>query len=317
MSQKRFMARPIQSQRRSPTRMIGTVAAVIALVVVGAFAASNLLAGGNSPRSSSSGIAALPSATTTRSIAGVQPTEGTSPRSTPGQTPAGSDRTPKPPRETQTPIPNPKPTPLPRRTPRPTPTADPDRAPTTPDGFDLDGQVIEIGFPLRRQTRYHYRNNFLDAREGTPDAYNHERLHKDGSAVRAHDGTDIYANQGEPLIAVFSGTVIDPRTRWRPWEPDRYGKTIALVSDDPRTDGYTALYVHASDVWVSVGDHVERGQVLGTVGRTGNADGTDVPSHLHFELRAPFLIDWTAHGEGRRIDAFNPFPSLVAADPKH
>ena len=217
---------------------------------------------------------------------------------------------------TPTPTPTGEPTSLPRRTPRPTPTADPDRAPTSPDGFDLEGQVIDIAFPLRPKTKYHYRNNFLDAREGTPDPYNHERLHKDGSAVRAHDGTDIYANQGEPLIAAFSGTIVDPRSRWRPWEPDRYGKTIALVSDDPRTDGYTALYAHASNVWVSPGDHVERGQILGTVGRTGNADGTNVPSHLHFELRAPFLLDWTALGEGRRIDAFNPYPSLVVADPK-
>jgi len=176
--------------------------------------------------------------------------------------------------------------------------------------------VIPIGFPLLQQTRYHYRNNFLDAREGAPDSYNHERLHKDGTLVRAHDGTDIYADQGQPLVAVFSGTVVDPRSRWRPWEPDRYGKTIALVSDDPRTDGYIALYVHASHVWVSVGDHVERGQILGTVGRTGHADGTNVPSHLHFELRAPLLIDWAPVGEDRRIDAFNPFASLVAADPK-
>ena len=316
MSQKRLMARPIRPQRRSRTRTFGALAVIVTLVVVGAFAVSNLLAGRNSALPGSSAVAALPSATTTRSITGVQPTEGVSPRSTPKQTPAGSDRTPKPPRQTQTPTRNAKPTPVPRRTPRPTPTSNPDRAPTTPDGFDLQRQVIEIGFPLRQQTRYHYRNNFLDVRDGTPDAYNHERLHTDGSAVRAHDGTDIYADQGEPLIAVFRGTVIDPRTRWRPWEPDRYGKTIALVSDEPRTDGYTALYAHASHIWVSVGDHVERGQVIGSVGRTGNADGTNVPSHLHFELRAPFLIDWTTLGEGRRIDAFNPFPSLVAADPR-
>ncbi len=74
--------------------------------------------------------------------------------------------------------------------------------------------------------------------------------------------------------------------------------------------------MHADIVWVAPGDHVQRGQVLGTVGRTGNADGTDVPSHLHFELRAPFLLDWSALGEDSRIDAFDPFPSLVAADPR-
>jgi murein DD-endopeptidase MepM/ murein hydrolase activator NlpD len=189
-------------------------------------------------------------------------------------------------------------------------------APTSPDEFDLERQVIEIGFPLRSQTKYHYRDNFLDTREGSPDAYNHARRHKNGAMLRLHDGTDIYADVGQPLIAVFSGTVIDPKTRWRPWEPDRYGRTVAIVSDEPETEGYVALYVHAERVWVSVGDHVQRGQILGTVGRTGNADGTNVPSHLHFELRAPFLLDWSPMGEDRRIDAFDPFPSLVAADPK-
>jgi len=279
------------------------------LVVVGALAVANLVGGTSSERPNGTDVAALPTsqAEPTRS-----PTPGATTR--PQRTPAGSDATPNPPRET--PTPEPDPTPLPRRTPRPTPTPDPNRAPTSSEAFDLEGQVIEIGFPLLRDTKYHYRNNFLDARAGPPDAYNHERLHKNGAVVRAHDGTDIYADQGQPLVAVFSGTIVDPRTRWRPWEPDRYGKTIALVSDDPRTDGYVALYVHASHAWVKPGDHVERGQILGAVGRTGNADGTDVPSHLHFELRAPFLIDWTAIGEDRRVDAFNPFSSLVAADPK-
>ena len=59
-----------------------------------------------------------------------------------------------------------------------------------------------------------------------------------------------------------------------------------------------------------------RGQVVGTVGRTGNAEDESVDAHLHFELRAPFLLDWSPLGEDRTIDAFNPYPSLVAADPK-
>jgi murein DD-endopeptidase MepM/ murein hydrolase activator NlpD len=56
--------------------------------------------------------------------------------------------------------------------------------------------------------------------------------------------------------------------------------------------------------------------VVGTVGRTGNAESQSVRTHLHFELRAPFLLDWSALGEDRAVDAFNPYPSLVGADPK-
>ena len=137
---------------------------------------------------------------------------------------------------------------------------------------------MEIAFPLRSQTRYHYRDNFMEPREGAPDDYNHARIHKDGSVVRLHDGTDLYADAGQPLIATFSGTVIDPHRRWRPWEADTYGHTVAIVSDEPETAGYTALYVHADHVWVAPGDHVQRGQILGTVGRTGNADARTYPA---------------------------------------
>jgi murein DD-endopeptidase MepM/ murein hydrolase activator NlpD len=130
-----------------------------------------------------------------------------------------------------------------------------------------------------------------------------------------HDGIDIYAAEGEPLIAPFSGTIIDPATRWQPWEPSRYGNTVVIMSDEPLTAGYLALLVHADKVWVEPGDHVSRGQVLGTLGRSGNAEIQGVKPQLHFELRAPFLIDWSSLGEDRSVDAFNPYPSLVAADP--
>ena len=143
------------------------------------------------------------------------------------------------------------------------------------------------------------------------------RMGKDGSAHRLHDGIDIYAAEGEPLIAPFSGHVIDPSTRWQPWERDRYGETVVIESDEPMSEGYLAMFVHMARVWVEPGTHVTRGQVVGTVGRTGNADDESVRTHLHFELRAPFLLDWAPLGEDRTIDAFNPYPSLVAADPKH
>ena len=172
------------------------------------------------------------------------------------------------------------------------------------------------GFRCAPDTRYHYRDNFLDPREGPPDDYNHVRVNADGTVHRLHDGIDIYAAVGEPLVATFSGTVINPGTRWPPWEADRYGNTVAIVSDEPATNGYTSIYVHADRVWVQLGDHVTRGQVVGTVGRTGNAETQSVHSHLHFEIWAPFLLDWSAVGEDQVVDAFNPYPSLVAADPK-
>jgi murein DD-endopeptidase MepM/ murein hydrolase activator NlpD len=169
---------------------------------------------------------------------------------------------------------------------------------------------------MRPETGYAYRNNFLDPREGAPEPYNHGRVDRAGELIRLHDGIDIYAELGEPLIAPFSGTVIDPAIRWQPWIPDRYGRTVIIVSDEPQTAGYTALLSHLDRVWVEIGQHVARGQVVGTVGRTGNADEQSVHPHVHFELRAPFLLDWTQLGHDRVLDAFNPYQSLVAADPR-
>lgn len=187
------------------------------------------------------------------------------------------------------------------------------RAPLSAAEFDLEQQVILIGFPLRPETRYHYRDKFRNRRDGPPSDYNHARRDKDGELMRLHDGIDIYAREGEPVVAPFSGLVIDAATRWIPWEPDRYGLTVVIVSDEPETAGYLALLAHLERAWVDPGQRVSRGQVIGVLGGTGNAESVD--PQLHFELRAPFVLDWSALGEERLVDAFNPYPSLIEADP--
>ena len=189
-----------------------------------------------------------------------------------------------------------------------------DIAPRSAEQFDLHNQVINIGFPLRSDTDYHYRDNYLEKRDGPPDPYNHAKEGPDGQLIRLHDGIDIYAPENEPVLSPFDGTVIDPATKWQPWQPDRYGLTVVVQSDEPTSTGYMAVLVHLSKSWVAVGQHVTRGQVIGTLGRTGDAQ--DVRPQLHIELRAPFLIDWSTVGEDGQVDAFNPYPSLVAADPK-
>jgi murein DD-endopeptidase MepM/ murein hydrolase activator NlpD len=206
----------------------------------------------------------------------------------------------------------------PAATPRPTGTVVGVRRPTAPpapSGFDLSGQVIDIAFPLRPDVGYRYRDNWLERRDGTADPYNHARETEDGRVLRLHDGIDIYGPEGAPVVAPFAGRVIDPASRWTPWEPDRYGLTVVIESTEPGSRGYTAMLVHLDHVWVDVGQRVLRGQVLGVLGRTGNAE--DVRPQLHFELRAPFKIDWSPIGYDRRVDAFNPYPSLVEADPNN
>ncbi len=172
-----------------------------------------------------------------------------------------------------------------------------------------------MGFPLARKVRYRYVDSFLMPRVGLVRWYNHARgKTRDGTLLRAHDGIDIYAAKRTPLLAVFSGTIVDPARLWKPWNPARYGLTVVIQSDEPTSVGYRALYAHLDSVAVKIGQHVERGDVLGRLGITGNARGTD--PHVHFELRAPFLIPVREAGSTRRLDAFDAYPSLVRADPK-
>ena len=107
---------------------------------------------------------------------------------------------------------------------------------------------------------------------------------------------------------------MDPAARWKPWDPSRYGKVVAIESDEPTSPGYVVILAHLSTQAVKVGAHVTRGQVVGKTGKTGNAAGT--PPHLHLELRAPFRIRYGYAGVIRRLDVFDAEPSVRAADPR-
>jgi murein DD-endopeptidase MepM/ murein hydrolase activator NlpD len=185
---------------------------------------------------------------------------------------------------------------------------------TSQHGFRFRDTVVPMRLPLPPGAAYTYVNNFLAPRVGVVYPFEHVRgAAPDGTLLRAHDGVDVYVATGTPVLAPFSGTVLDPATRWRPWDRSRYGLVAAVVSDEPASRGYAVLLVHLSRLAVRPGQHVVRGQRLGLTGRTGNAAGT--PAHLHVELRAPFLLVVHEHGIVRRIDAFDPYPSLLAADP--
>lgn len=188
-------------------------------------------------------------------------------------------------------------------------------APTSAAGFALRKTVIDIAFPFRATVGYRYSDRFLAPRVGVTRRFNHARgVSGSGRLLRAHDGVDLRAKRGTHVYAAFSGTVIDPATRWKPWDVPRYGKYVAIVSDEPTSPGYAVIYAHLASVAVAIGDHVERGQWIGRVGNTGNA--ASEPPQLHVELRAPFRIPVREGGRNRRIDAFDPLPSLLAADPK-
>jgi murein DD-endopeptidase MepM/ murein hydrolase activator NlpD len=172
-----------------------------------------------------------------------------------------------------------------------------------------------MGFPLPARAAYRFGNNFFQDRPGPVRWYNHaSRVRADGTLQRAHDGVDLYVAVGTTVLSPFDGHVADPATLWRPWDPRRYGLTAVVLSDEPTSRGYAALLVHLERLDVAVGQPVRRGERIGIVGDSGNAAG--LPVHLHFELRAPFPLAIREAGRIRRLDAFDPYPSLVAADPR-
>lgn len=93
---------------------------------------------------------------------------------------------------------------------------------------------------------------------------------RDGGA-RKHEGIDIFAPKGTPVIAPTEGIVS------RVGVSTLGGKTV-WMNDMKR--GHSYYFAHLDSQLVKAGVHVKQGDVLGTVGNTGNARTT--PSHLHF-----------------------------------
>lgn len=87
-----------------------------------------------------------------------------------------------------------------------------------------------------------------------------------------HTGVDIACPQGTALRAADSGRV----TRVQ-YGRTGYGYNVMI----DHGGGIVTLYGHMSSIGVSVGDYVERGQVIGAEGSTGRSTGP----HLHFEVR--------------------------------
>jgi murein DD-endopeptidase MepM/ murein hydrolase activator NlpD len=91
---------------------------------------------------------------------------------------------------------------------------------------------------------------------------------------RRHQGIDLLAPAGTPLVAVASGTII------RLSNQDQGRGGISLWLRDARGTAY--YYAHNHHNLVHRGQRVRAGQLLARVGATGNARGG--PPHLHFQI---------------------------------
>jgi len=101
------------------------------------------------------------------------------------------------------------------------------------------------------------------------------RMHPIFHVMRFHAGIDIGASYGAPVSAAADGVVTSAG------DASGYG-TLVVVSHGTRGgQDLSTAYAHMSQLLVSVGQHVGRGQQVGAVGNEGNSTGP----HLHFEVR--------------------------------
>jgi murein DD-endopeptidase MepM/ murein hydrolase activator NlpD len=91
---------------------------------------------------------------------------------------------------------------------------------------------------------------------------------------RRHEGIDLLAPAGTPLVAVTSGHIS------RLSNLDRGRGGISLWLRDRR--GTAFFYAHNQLNLVRLGQHVRAGQIIARVGASGNARGG--PPHLHFQI---------------------------------
>jgi murein DD-endopeptidase MepM/ murein hydrolase activator NlpD len=114
-----------------------------------------------------------------------------------------------------------------------------------------------------------------------------------------HEAIDILEPRGTPVHAVVSGTV-------RKLFLSKPGGNTIYQFDE--MGAYCYYYAHLDSYveWLRDGMQVERGDVIGFVGSTGNADPRT--PHLHFAIfeLGPERLWW-------RGKAINPYPGLVAA----
>jgi murein DD-endopeptidase MepM/ murein hydrolase activator NlpD len=177
----------------------------------------------------------------------------------------------------------------------------PATAPAAPEPSPLDPAVIEhradggaappsprrppaveddaprLAFPLRGPHSYGTQTNRFGGRAG------------------GHDGQDVLADCGLPLVAVAAG-----RVRLVDSQPGGAGTYVVL---DRSRSGEDDVYMHLQSVAVHAGERVSAGERLGAVGQTGDA----TTCHLHFER-------WTAPGWYRGGSPVDPLPLLRRLD---
>ena len=114
---------------------------------------------------------------------------------------------------------------------------------------------------------------------------------------RVHRALDILAPRGTPVLAADDGRVLRVR-------PNALGGNTVYATDPAGRVVYYYAHLDAYRAGLAEGQTIARGDVLGTVGTTGNAP-KDTP-HLHFQV-----MGMPADGKYWDGDAINPDPLFL------
>lgn len=111
------------------------------------------------------------------------------------------------------------------------------------------------------------------------------RMHPTLKVEKFHNGLDMAAPSGSPILAAYDGNVIAAS----------YSSTMGNYAMIDHGDGLITIYMHASSISVSTGQMVKKGQQIGAVGSTGRSTGP----HLHFGVRlnGEYVSPWRYLGK--------------------
>lgn len=97
------------------------------------------------------------------------------------------------------------------------------------------------------------------------------RIHPTLGIEKFHNGVDLAAPSGTPILAAYDGDVVAAD----------YSSSMGNYIMINHGDGLYTIYMHASALYVSKGQSVYKGQTIAAVGSTGRSTGP----HLHFSVR--------------------------------
>lgn len=97
------------------------------------------------------------------------------------------------------------------------------------------------------------------------------RMHPTLGVEKFHNGLDMAAPGGSPILAAYDGRVV----------ASGYSSSMGNYIMIDHGDKLYTIYMHASALYVSTGEYVTRGQKIAAVGTTGRSTG----NHLHFGVR--------------------------------